>query len=122
MMYVLAGEASIMSWHPFAEWTTIGIPGSEEGITLLDEEHDLGARIALERDCAYGVPFTVTCGIYGWFFHTRFVGSEEAAEYAAMRQALAAILDLIPAAGDPDADGRRAAVSTAIREFVARFR
>lgn len=111
-----------MSWHPFAEWTTIGVPGSEEGITLLDEEHDLGARITLERDCAHGVPFAVTCGMYGWFFHTRFARSEEAAEYPAMRQALAAILDLIPAAGDPDDCGRLAAVSTAIGEFVARFR
>lgn len=55
-------------------------------------------------------------------FIPRFASSEEAAEYPAMRQALAAILDLIPAAGDPDDRGRLAAVSTVIGEFVARFR
>lgn len=84
-------------WRPFEDGATVGRRGSEDGIIHRDEEHDAGARITLERGCSHGVPFAVTCGIYGWFFHTRLLGSEAEAEFPAMRDGLAAILDIIPA-------------------------
>jgi hypothetical protein len=42
-----------MSWQPFDNGATVGQRGSEDGVTLRDEEHDLGARITLERDAAH---------------------------------------------------------------------
>jgi hypothetical protein len=84
-------------WRPFKEGATVGREGSERGIILRDEEHSAEARITLESGCAHGVPFAVTCGMYGWFFRTRFVGTEVEAEFPAMRDDLAAILDVIPA-------------------------
>jgi hypothetical protein len=108
-------------WQPFDNGATIGQRGSEDGVVLRDEEHDLGARITLERDCSHGVPFAVTCGIYGWFFHTRFLGSEAEAEFPAMLDELTAILDIVPRAGDPSAHAKMGAVSEAISGFVSRF-
>jgi hypothetical protein len=108
-------------WRPFGEGATVGRGGSEDGIILRDEEHDAGARITLERGCAYGVPFAVTCGVYGWFFHTRLLGSEAEAKFLAMREGLSAILDIIPRADDPEADAKMAAVSEAIKAFVSQF-
>jgi hypothetical protein len=58
------------SWHSFENGGTLGQAGSEEGTILRDEEHPLGARISLERDCRVA-PFAITCGIYGWMLHTR---------------------------------------------------
>jgi len=48
-----------MSWYRFDEGKTIN------GRTLLDEEHELGARITLEK--VNSTPenyFEITCGIY----------------------------------------------------------
>jgi hypothetical protein len=91
-----------MGWQPFDNGATIGQRGSEGGVILRDEEHELGARITLERDCSHGVPFAVTCGIYRWFFHTRFLGSEVEAAFPAMLDGLAAILDSILLVDDPE--------------------
>ena len=110
-----------MGWRPFDNGVTIGQRGSEDGIILIDEEHELGARITLERECSNGVPFAVTCGIYGWFFHTRFVGSEAEADFAAMKDGLAAILAAIPRVDDPAADAKCVAVSEFLQAFVSRF-
>jgi len=110
-----------MDWRSVDNATTVGQRGSETGTILLDEEHDLGARITLERDCAHGVPFAVTCGIYGWFFHTRFLGSEVEAEFAAMKDALGAILHTIPRVDDPEANMKSVVVTESIQAFVARF-
>lgn len=108
-------------WRPFEDGATVGRSGSEGGIILRDEEHDAGARITLERGCAHGVPFAVTCGIYGWFFHTRHVSSEAEAEFPDMRDGLATILDIIPGADDPEADAKMAPVCGAIEAFVSQF-
>ncbi|HUE72096.1 MAG TPA: hypothetical protein VMP01_14515 [Pirellulaceae bacterium] len=108
-------------WRPFDNGATIGQHGSEGGVVIRDEEHDAGARIALERGCSYGVPFAVTCGIYGWFFHTRRLDSEPVAEWPAMLDGLAAILDIIPHADDPAADAKMGKVCDAIQAFVLRF-
>ena len=82
-------------WRPFDSGATIGQPGCEGGVTVRDEECDAGSRITLERGCG-SVPWAVICGIYGWFFHTRFLGSQAEAEFTAMQDGLAAILDIIP--------------------------
>jgi hypothetical protein len=110
-----------MGWRPFNDGTTIGQHGSEDGVVLRDEEHELGARLTLERDCAHGVPFAVTCGIYGWFFHTRRLSSEVEAQFQVMKDGLAAILASIPRADDPEVDVKSAAATIAMAEFVNRF-
>ena len=112
-----------MGWVPFDGGSTVGQRGSEEGVVLRDDEHDLGARITLERDCAGGIPFAITCGIYGWMFHTRFFssGTEASAEFDQMREVLADILDLIPRVDDPDSGAKCQRVCDAIGEFAARF-
>lgn len=107
-------------WRPFDNGGTLGRCGSEGGVIVRDEEHHAGSRITLERDCEH-CPWAVTCGICGWFFHTRFLGSEAEAEYPAMQDGLAAILDIVPHADDLGADAKMTAVGEAIREFVARF-
>jgi hypothetical protein len=107
-------------WRPFDNEATLGQRGSEGGVIVRDEEHEAGARATLERGCG-SAPWTVTCGIYGWFFHTRFLGSEAEAEFSAMLDGLSAILDRIPRVDDPEADAKMGAVCKSIREFVDRF-
>ena len=109
-----------MAWRSFEKGATFGQRGSEGGVIVRDEEHEAGARATLERDCR-SAPWTVTCGIYGWFFHTRFLGSETDAEFSAMLDELAAILDIIPATDDAGADAKMAGIGEAIHKFVARF-
>ena len=112
-----------MGWHPFDGGATVGGRGTEDGFILRDDEHEAGARITLERDCSHGVPFTITCGIYGWFFHTRFFGSEAEteAEYPAMQAGLEAILSGIPDLDHPELDAEMVRTGEAIGAFVARF-
>lgn len=111
-----------MSWRPFEDGTTIGQVGSEGGVMIRDDGHDLGARITLERDCVRA-PVAITCGIYGWFFHTRYFGSEAegATEFGRMAGELATILASIPRVDDPEAHGKCVAVCEAIAAFVAHF-
>ena len=104
-------------WRP-AE--TVGQRGSEDGIIVQDFEHDSGARITLERGCTHA-PWSVTCGIYGWFFHTRFLGSEAEAEFDAMSTQLIEILHLIPKSDDFEIESDSKVVYTAIQAFVDRF-
>jgi hypothetical protein len=82
------------SWQPFDDGATLGLPGSEEGVVVRDEEHSLGARITLER-AASVAPFAITSGIYGWMMHTRFFTSESEAEsqYDLMKDSLSGLLE-----------------------------
>lgn len=107
-------------WQPFANGATIGQTGSEGGVIVRDEEHGYGARATLERDGSIA-PWSVTCGVYGWFFHTRFASSEAGAEFEAMLAGLADILESIPAMDDPDVDAKSRAAEDAIGRFVDRF-
>lgn len=111
-----------MSWHPYDGGQTIGQRGSEDGVILRDEEHELGARITLERECISSSA-AITCGVYGWFFHTRFFKTEAEgeAEFADMKNGLAGILDVIPFADNPNLDARCALVGDAISQFVNGF-
>jgi hypothetical protein len=102
-------------WHPFDDGRTIGTSGSESGVVLLDEKHDEGARISLER--GGNTPFSIACGVYGTMVHTRFFESEHAAreELAPIKNALFEITQLLPFVSDPHPDFRPA------REAVSRF-
>ncbi len=108
------------SWHPFEDGSTIGLPGSEEGVVIRDEEHSLGARITLER-AASVAPFAITCGIYGWMMHTCFLGSEAEAEsqYDRMRSSLSALLEA--AERTAEVDGGRQVLFDGIDEFTGTY-
>ncbi len=62
-------------WHVHAAGLTLGRPGSDQGIVLLDEDCSLGARITLERggDTA---PFAITAGVSGHFTQIAYADSE----------------------------------------------
>jgi hypothetical protein len=102
-------------WHSFENGTTLGQKGSENGETIRDEEHSVGARITLECKTTIA-PFAITCGIYGWMFHTRFLSTEDEAtsEYERMKASLA---EIIAPFSNPDYDDRRA-TEEAIEKFV----
>jgi len=108
------------SWRPFEEAATLGLPGSEEGIVVRDEEHVLGARITLER-AASVAPFAITCGIYGWMMHTCFFSSEAEAEsqYDLMKDSLSALLEA--AEQTADVDGARQVMYDGIDDFIGAY-
>ena len=110
-----------MSWTAYEFGSTIGKPGSEFGTIVCDDEHRLGARITLERDCA-SAPWTITCGMYGWFFHTRFLNEEEAVrDFPRMKDAIDRIFAQVPDKGDVEAEAKFAPVYAAINQFVTDF-
>jgi hypothetical protein len=111
-----------VTWLPFEQGSTIGARGSEEGTILLDEEHDLGARITLERECRK-IPFAITCGIYGWMVHTTYASSRDEADALVLgiRADLERILALIPMNFDPDVESRSRNVSLALSQFVGKY-
>jgi hypothetical protein len=115
-------QFSFMSWYAFDAGKSIGKCGSEGGVTVRDEEHGDGARITLERNSRHA-PFAITCGVYGWMFHTRFLGSEPQAqaEFESMKAGLAKILHTIPLKGDPDISAKSELVFQLQQEFVASF-
>jgi hypothetical protein len=94
-------------WLPFENGSTIGATGSEEGTILRDEEHPEGSRITLERTAIH---WAITCGVYGWMFHTCFFASEDevVAVFEEMKLGLAEILARLPD-------------TEPIHAFVARF-
>ncbi len=107
------------AWQPFEEGRTLGRTGPEGGTIILDDEHPGGARLTLERGCLRA-PFAITCGVYGWLVHTRFVADEETAQHASadMKAALAAIVALVP---DEDAPGDPDQLEAAAAAFAERF-
>jgi hypothetical protein len=111
-----------MKWMAFDDGASIGQRGSENGVILRDDEHPFGARITLEEDGS-NAPFAITCGIYGWMFHTRFLGTQQEAEaeYEQMKDAFHAILNLIPLEADPNAREKMVQVSDAISRFVEQY-
>ena len=105
-------------WHSFADGATPGLKGSENGETIRDEEHALGARITLEQNTRIA-PFAITCGIYGWMAHTRFFSTEDeaVAEYEKMKASLTEIVEQISGPNH----GNRLATEEAIEGFVEAF-
>ena len=111
-----------MGWETFDEGTTLGQLGDENGLIMGDEEYDGICRITLEQGGAIA-PFAITCGIYGWFFHTRFFGdaAEAVRSFEAMQPALATIVESIPLSSDADKEDRMVSVGEAISQFVEKF-
>jgi hypothetical protein len=109
-------------WLPFEGGQTIGQTGAEGGVIIRDDEHPDGARITLEQGCL-NAPFAITCGVYGWAVHSRFLADDETAQHAfdAMRGALSGILALVPREDDPDMADKSEAVADAIAAFVERY-
>jgi hypothetical protein len=107
-------------WRPFEDGATLGLPGSEEGLVVRDEEHPLGARITLERTTTVA-PFAITCGIYGWMMHTRFFSSEPEAEsqYDLMKNSLSALLEA--AERTAEIDGGHQVLIEGIEKFVGEY-
>ncbi len=111
-----------MAWRAFDDGRTIGSSGSEQGVIVRDDEHDDGARITLERDCAIA-PYAITSGIYGWMVHTCFFSRRAEAEqaYDEMQAALGRIVDALPRLGDPDARNKSYEASVAMAAFAERY-
>ena len=109
-------------WQPYEDGATLGRKGTEGGQIIRDEEHPAGGRITLERDCLR-VPYAITCGIYGWMVHTRFIADEPTAihEYERMKPALTEIMNQIPGVEDPEAEQKADTASEAIARFVEQF-
>jgi hypothetical protein len=110
-----------MGWTTYNRGQSLGTAGSEGGIIRRDEEHDLGACITLEEGGSTA-PWSITCGVYGWMFHTRFLGSlaEGDCEFDRMKAGLDDVLAIL-AREDDESPDRAAAVSSAIEAFVNRF-
>ena len=98
------------------------VRGPDGGVVIADEEHDFGARITLER-LGEQEPFGITCGIYGWMMHSRFIETrgKAQADYDAMKRDLATIVEMIPLKSDRDVDLKMDKASVAISAFVDRF-
>ena len=88
---------------------------------LLDEEYALGARITLERLQGQLAKYAITCGMYGWFLHTRFLGGEEEArgDFEEMKAELSRMLGLLDSGSDEKQMEHE--VLEAISNFVDRF-
>lgn len=112
-----------MAWRPFVDQDgNREERGTEGGVIVLDEAHDPhGARITLERD-AKAAPFAITCGLYGWMFHTRFFKTlDEAMQaYEAMKVELSVLVSLVPFETDPEVDAKCRALTDAIGGFIGR--
>jgi len=108
-------------WDLFDGGGTYCQVGSENGTIMRDEEHDMGARITLERN-ATTAPYAITCGVYGWMVHTRFfrVETEAFARFEEMKNSLSGILGTIPQANDAQVEAkmRKLAVALLLRENV----
>lgn len=115
-------------WRSFENGETLGTRGTEDGLIILNEEHPLGARITLESEIRFGaanpspVPFAITSGIFGLFFHTRYIARETDARnaFAQMKLELARILALAASQTASDEETRHA-VFDAVSAFVERF-
>jgi hypothetical protein len=113
-----------MSWRKFAAGESIGKVGSENGTIVEDDElyAGPGARITLERSTRYG-PFAITCGVYGWMVHTRFLGQEVEArvQFDAMKAALEEIASNIELVQSLPFAEMLSRISPLLQDFVERF-
>ena len=89
------------NWADYDDGYSIGTSGDGGGAIVRDEEHKHGARITLEEESSLA-EFAVTCGVYGWMFHTRLFSDETEANEAfdEMKAELDEILESTP----PDDD------------------
>ncbi len=109
------------AWSPYEDGKTIGITGAEGGRVIADEQIDGGARITLEAHCLRA-PYAITCTVYGWAYHTRFLADEATAKqaYTDMKAGLEGIVALLPQEeGDETPDAEQ--VEQAVEDFAERF-
>ena len=108
------------SWRSFEDGATFGLPGSEEGVVVRDEEYSLGARITLERAASIA-PFAITCGIYGWMMHTRYFSCEAEAQsqYDLMKHSLSELLEAAQLTAE--IDGGRQVLIDGVETFVGEY-
>jgi hypothetical protein len=61
--------------------------------------------------------------MYGWMVHTRFFSQEAEAhvEYGRMRDALAAIIDIVPDVSEAEDRDKMRPVYRAVASFIERF-
>ncbi len=85
------------NWSDYDEGFSLGTSGTDDGAIVRDEEHQSGARMTLEEEGS-SAPYTLTCGIYNWMFHTRFFTNEAEAREAfdEMKDDLEEILEAMP--------------------------
>jgi hypothetical protein len=109
------------NWSDYDEGYSVGTVGANGGAIVRDEEHESGARITLEEESSFA-PFAVTCGIYGWMFHTRYFADETEAsnEYDRMKDDLSEILAKIAAEEDQDEETQNKIVEE-IELFVEKY-
>lgn len=85
-------------WTPYDSGQSIGTIGTENGTILMDDQHDFGARITLEKG-GYQ-PFIITCGVYGFGFTTTFALKEP--EAISLYERMKTDLDICLNAIQPD--------------------
>jgi len=110
------------NWYDYDEGYSVGTVGASGGAIVRDEEHESGARITLEEESSFA-PFAVTCGIYGWMFHTRYFSDESEAndEYDRMKDELDEILESIPAGEENLNEETENEVAEKIEMFVEKY-
>lgn len=113
---------AVPRWRPFDAGLSVGTTGSEGGTIVVDEEHEVGARITLEHG-GTTAPFSITCGIYGWLMHIRFFDDRRVCqrEFFQMKLAVAEILALFPDQSDSERDRKMWEVIAALEDFIERF-
>ena len=106
-------------WNDFESGASLGTRGSEGGRIIHDQEKTGWARITLEESCRK-IPFAITCGLYGWMVHTRYVSDlpKANAEFEAMRHELEQIVTQIQ--NTPSSDLAKK-VAQLCEEFVSRY-
>lgn len=109
------------NWQDYDAGYSIGTVGSDGGAIVRDEEHRSGARITLEEESG-SAPFSVTCAVYGWMFHTRYFSDETEAgdEYDRMKDELEEILEAIPADEDLDEDAENE-IAEMLEQFAEKY-
>ena len=109
------------NWYDYDDGYSIGTSGAGGGAIVRDEEHKRGARITLEEvsSCA---EFAITCGVYGWMFHTRFFGDEDEANDAfnEMKTELERILKSKPEEAEPGEEAE-SEFAEKLEMFVEKF-
>ncbi len=95
------------NWYEYDDGYSVGTVGSSDGAIVRDEEHKSGARITLEEENSFA-DFAITCGVFGWMFHTRFFGDEDEANEAfdEMKAELDKVLEALPSEEAADEDDR----------------
>ena len=80
-------------WMSYENGLTIGEKGSENGTIICDEEYLECCRITLEK--TNRIPYSITCGIYGFMCHTTFAGTKQEAQekYECMKSEMKDFID-----------------------------